>query len=352
MLTTRSGRILNSIVREYITKVMPVPSQFIASDTDLGVSPATVRNEMAHLEHEGYLIRPHTSSGCIPSDKGYRFYVESIENVTLPREEQRLISHTFHQAEREIEVWLSLSATLLARLTQNMAVVSLPKSTDGKLKHLELLSLQESLVLAVIVLHGAKVKQKLITFDRNVSQATLTVISEKLNSAYADLTSREIEAQGLELTDIEKEITGHLVEIMKAEDQQDYADPYLDGWHFMINQPEFAHSDKVSALMELTEQRGLLKVLVPAEIGRGGVHVIIGKENKSAAMQNCSVVICHYGLPGEAVGTVGVVGPTRMPYSRTIPTVYYLSSVLTQLVASLYGRDISLQREEKPTGTD
>jgi heat-inducible transcriptional repressor len=352
MLTPRSGKILNSIVREYITKVMPVPSQFIASDPDLGVSPATVRNEMAQLEQEGYLIRPHTSAGCIPSDKGYRFYVESMDNVTLPYEEQRLISHTFHQAEREIEVWLGLSATLLARLAQNMAVVSLPKSTDCKLKHLELLSLQDSLALAVIVLHGAKVKQKLITFDQSVPQSTLTVIAEKLNSAYADLTGHQISAKKIDLTDLEKEITGHLVEIMQAEDRQDYSDPYLDGWHFMINQPEFAHSDKVSALMELTEQRGLLKVLIPAEISREGVHVIIGKENKAPAIQNCSVVICRYGLPGEATGTISVVGPTRMPYTRTIPTVYYLSSVLSQLVASLYGKDINTPREEKPTGTD
>jgi heat-inducible transcriptional repressor len=139
------------------------------------------------------------------------------------------------------------------------------------------------------------------------------------------------------------------VEIMQAEDRQDYGDPYLDGWHFIINQPEFAHSDQVMALMELTEQRGLLKVLVPSEISREGVHVIIGKENKSAAMQNCSVVICRYGLPGEATGTVGVVGPTRMPYSHTIPTVYYLSSVLTQLVAGLYSRDSRRQREENQT---
>jgi heat-inducible transcriptional repressor len=347
MLTSRSGKILNSIVREYIIKVTPVPSQFIASDPDLGVSPATVRNEMAQLEQEGYLIRPHTSAGCIPSDKGYRYYVESIDNVTLPYEEQRLISHTFHQAEREIEVWLGLSATLLARLAQNMAVVSLPKPTDCKLKHLELLSLQESLALAVIVLHGAKVKQKLITFDRSVPQSTLTVIAEKLNSAYADLTGRQISTKEIELTDLEKEITGHLVEIMQAEDRQDYGDPYLDGWHFMINQPEFAHSDKVSALMELTEQRSLLKVLIPAEISREGVHVIIGRENKAPAMQHCSVVVCRYGLPGEATGTISVVGPTRMPYTHTIPTVYYLSSVLSQLVASLYGKDIKRNREEK-----
>ena len=346
MLTERSGKILNTIIREYIIKAAPVPSQVIANDAGLDVSPATIRNEMAQLEQDGYLIRPHTSAGCIPSDKGYRHYVESIYNLTLPREEQRLISHTFHQAEREIEAWLSLSATLLARLAQNVAVVSLPKSTGSKLKHLELLSLQESMALAVIVLHGAKVRQKLIAFDENVNQGTLAVISEKLNAAYADLTGREISSQEIELSELEKEITVHLVEIMQAEDQQDYGDPYLDGWHFMFNQPEFSQSDQVSALMELTEQRSLLKVLLPSHLNREGVHVIIGKENRDKAIQNCSVVLCQYGLPEEATGTIGVVGPTRMQYSRTIPTVYYLSSVLSQLVASLYGREITHQEKD------
>jgi heat-inducible transcriptional repressor len=305
---------------------------------------------MARLEQEGYLIRPHTSAGCIPSDKGYRHYVESIDNITLPREEQRLISHTFHQAEREIEVWLSLSATLLARLVQNMAIVSLPRSPGCKLKHLELLSLQESVALAVIVLHGAKVKQKLISFNQAVSQATLKAISEKFNAAYANLTGRRIAAKDIELSELEEEIRGHLIDIMQGEDRQGYGVPYLDGWHFMINQPEFARSDRVRALMELSEQHSLLQMLLPARFSRPGVHVIIGKENKAEAIQNCSVVICQYGIPEEATGTIGVVGPTRMPYSRTIPTVYYLSSVLSQLVAGLYGRDIKPPEEEKQTG--
>src|SRR3989304_9393247 len=116
MLTPRSSRILNYIVRQYIERAAAVPSQDIADKAELGVSPATIRNEMAFLEREGYLIRPHTSAGCIPSDKGYRHYVELIENVTLPREEQRLISHTFHQVEREVEAWASLTATLLPQL--------------------------------------------------------------------------------------------------------------------------------------------------------------------------------------------------------------------------------------------
>lgn len=340
MISERSGKILNSIVGHYITRAVPVPSQVIAEDADLRVSPATIRNEMAYLEQEGYLIRPHTSAGCIPSDKGYRYYVESIQNIKLPREEQRYISHTFHQAEKEVEAWLSLTATLLAQLVKNMAVVSLPRSTDCKLKHFELLALQESMALAVVVLHGAKVKQKLITFDQEVSQATLTTISNKLNAACFGLTGQQISSKEMELSPLERDITNHLIEIMQTEDKQEYEEPYLDGWHFMLNQPEFAHSDQMSALMELVEHRSLLKIIVPSELSQSGVHVIIGKENKAKAIQNCSVVICQYGLPNEATGTIGVVGPTRMPYSRTIPTVYYLSSVLSELVAGLYGKVI------------
>ena len=340
MLSARTGKILNSIVGQYITRAVPVPSQVIASNPELGVSPATIRNEMAYLEQEGYLVRPYTSAGCIPSDRGYRYYVESLENVKLLPAEQRLISHTFHQVEKEVEAWLSLTATLLARLVQNVAIVSMLKSADCKLKHMELVALQDPLVLAVVVLHGARVKQKLITLDQAVFQPSLTAISNKLNTAYSGLTSRQISAKDMELSPLEKQATDHLIEIMQAEDRQEYEEPYLDGWHFMLNQPEFAHSDRMRTLMELVEHHSLLKVIVPARLSQHTVHVIIGKENKDKAIQNCSVVISQYGLPDEATGTISVVGPTRMPYSHTIPTVYYLSSVLSELVAGLYGREI------------
>ena len=235
MLTTRCGKILNYIVREYISRAVAVPSQVIADEANLGVSSATIRNEMSHLESEGYLVRPHTSAGCIPSDKGYRYYVESIEDTQLPWEEQRLISHTFHQVEREVEAWASLTATLLARLAQNVAVVSLPKSTDCKLKHLELIAVQDNRTLAVVVLDGARVKQKLISFDEVTEQPELSVISDKLNRAFAGLASHEISTREMELSPLEKRATDHLVEIMQAEDSIEYQEPYLEGWHFMFN---------------------------------------------------------------------------------------------------------------------
>ncbi len=340
MLSTRAGIILNSIVGHYIAQAMPVPSQYIASKTGLNVSPATIRNEMARLEQEGYITRPHTSAGGVPTDKGYRHYVDALENLQLSPAKQRLIGHVFHQVEEEIDKWLSLSATLLAQLSQNMAVVSKPKSSDCKLKHMEIINLQESLALLILVLFGAKVKQRLLTFDQIIPQTELTSISNKLNEAYSGLTCQQISAKKMELSSLEKQIADYLLETLKEEDEQQYEEPYLDGLHFILRQPELAHGDRPLTLMELVENRGLLKSIVPEGISRKVVHVVIGRENKAEVVQNFSVVISQYGIPGKACGTVGVIGPTRMTYPETIPTVGYLSSVLSTLVAGLYEKEV------------
>jgi heat-inducible transcriptional repressor len=337
MLSPRAGIILKSIAGQYIVKGMPVSSQSITTDYELGVSPATIRNEMAHLEQEGYIIRPHPSAGSIPSDKGYRYYVETLTDIELPLTEQRLISHLFHQVEKELEEWLRLAAALTARFVQNVAVVTMPKPVNCRFKHIELVALQDSLALVVLVLRGARVKQQLITFDQIITQPELTTTANKLNAAYSGLSRPQILAKATELSNNEQPVTDCLLKIMRAEDEQEYEEPYLDGLHFMINQPEFALSHRVLALMELIEQRNLLKAIIPPEPASRGVQIIIGKENKAEVIRDYSVVIRQYGLPDEAVGTICIVGPTRMPYARAISTVGYLSSVLSELVAELYG---------------
>jgi heat-inducible transcriptional repressor len=338
VLSPRSETILKSIVGQYITRAVPVPSQSIINDYELAVSPATIRNEMAHLEQEGYIIRPHPSAGSIPSDKGYRFYVETLSDIELPLAEQFLISHLFHQVEREMEEWLSLAATLTAQLVQNVAIVAMPKTARCQFKHLELVALRESLALVVLVLQGARLKQQLITFEKAVTQSELTKIANKLNKAYTGLNRAKISAKKLKLSPAEKQVTECLLNIMQAEDEHKFEPSRLDGLHFTLNQPEFRQSQRGLALMELVEGHTLLQSVAPHGLG-GGVQVIIGKENKAEAIQDCSVVISRYGLPEEAVGIMGVVGPTRMPYARTISTVGYLSSVLNRLVAELYGRN-------------
>ncbi|MBA7657345.1 Heat-inducible transcription repressor HrcA [subsurface metagenome] len=338
MLSPRSETILKSIVGQYIARAVPVPSQSIINDYELAVSPATIRNEMAHLEQEGYITRPHPSAGSMPSDKGYRFYVETLSDIELPLAEQFLISHLFHQVEKDLEEWLSLAATLTAQLVQNVAIVAMPKTANCQFKHLELVALKDSLALVVLVLRGARLKQQLITFDQAVSQSELTRIANKLNKAYSSLSRTKISAKKIKLSSAEKQLTDCLLKIMQAEDEHEFEQSRLDGLHFTLNQPEFRQGKGVLALMELVDCGNLLKSVAPEGLGGEGVQVIIGKENKAEAIQDCSVVISQYGLPEEAVGIMSVVGPTRMPYARTISTVGYLSSVLNRLVTELYGR--------------
>ncbi len=337
MLSARTETILKSIVEQYIVGQVPVPSQSVLAHCDLGVSPATVRNEMAHLEEAGYITRPHLSAGGVPSDMGYRYYVESLIDLELPLVEQRLITHLFHQVETEIEEWLRLGASVIARIAQNVAVVTEPKPTGCRFKHLELVGLQESLALVVLVLRGAKVRQQLITFDQVTSQPGLTAIAGRLNDAYGDLTSSQIQAKTISLSPVEQQITDCVLNMMQAENERQYDEPYLDGLHFIVNQPEFAHAHRLQGLMQAVEHRNLLRVIIPPQLDIEKVMVVIGKENEAEVIHDCSVVICQYGLRDEAIGAIGVVGPTRMPYSRVIPAVSYLSLVLSQLVAGLYG---------------
>ena len=339
MLPSRTETILKSIVGQYIAKATPVPSQSIINDYELKVSPATIRNDMAHLEQEGYITRCHPSAGSIPSDKGYRYYVESLSDIELPLAEQRLIRHLFHQIEKELEEWLRLAAKLIAQLVQNMAIVTMPKPANCQFKHLELIALQDSLALIVLVLRGAKVKQQLVTFDQVMSQPKLTVIANKLNAAYSDLTSSQILAKGVRFSSTEQQLTDCLLKIMQVEDEQEYEEPYLDGLHFMLNQPEFVHSQRMLPLMELVDHRNLLRIIAPQGLTSHRVQIVIGKENKAEVIQDYSVVISRYGLPREAVGTIGVIGPTRMPYARALSTVSYLSSVMSGLVSELYGKE-------------
>jgi len=337
VLSPRSETILKSIVGQYIARAVPVPSQRIINDYELAVSPATIRNEMAHLEKGGYITRPHPSAGSIPSDKGYRYYVETLSAIELPLAEQLLISHLFHQVERELEEWLSLAAALTAQLVQNVAIVTIPKPANSQFRHLELVAIKDSLALVVLVLHGARLRQQLITFDQIISQPELTTMANKLNIAYSGLARAKISANKVKLSPTEQQVTDCLLKIMQDEDEQEYEHSSLDGLHFTLNQPEFRRGQRGQALMELVDDRSLLRSIAPGERGSQGVQVIIGKENRAETIQDCSVVISQYGLPEEAVGIVGVVGPTRMPYARTISAVDYLSSVLSQLVAELYG---------------
>jgi heat-inducible transcriptional repressor len=337
ILSSRQQRILETIVGQYIARARPVPSQSIIIDQGLGVSSATIRNEMAVLEEEGYILRPHTSAGSVPTDKGYRNYVEAIGEIELPHAEREQVSQLFARMEGELDEWLNLAASLLAGMVRNTAVVSVPKSTSCQFKHLELVSVQESVVLLVLVLDGARVKQQLVTFEQVVSQAELTALAAKLSMLCSGLTGQEINSRTETMTSNERKITELVVKAMEAEDERENGEPFLDGLHFLFSQPEFVSNQQLAlSLMELIEDGSLLRNIVPPGFTGRKVQVIIGRENRAEPIHEYSVVLGQYGPPGLAAGTIGVIGPTRMPYGRAIATVGFLGSVLSRLVSGLY----------------
>ncbi|MDP2916897.1 MAG: heat-inducible transcriptional repressor HrcA [Dehalococcoidia bacterium] len=337
MLSPRAEIILRSIIERYIERGVPVSSHSLVQAGALRVCSATVRNDIAALEREGFIIHPHTSAGSMPTDKGYRYYVTSLRELTLPVSEQRLISHLFHQVEGKLEEWLSLAAAVTSQLSRNVALVSIPKPADCQFRHLELLILQDRLVLLVLVLRGARVKQQLITLSAPAPQDELTTIADRLNAQYHGLTSRQIQKEENELSPAERQLTDCVAEMMQAEDVQEHSQCYLEGLHFMVSQPEFSRSGRQTHLLELLRNKSMLLTVLPHGVNVREVQVAIGNENEAEAIRDCGVVVSRYGLPNEAVGVIGVIGPTRMPYAHIMSAVSYLSSVLTVLVGELYG---------------
>jgi len=302
------------------------------------VSPATIRNEMIELEEEGYLIQPHTSAGRIPADKGYRHYIESLMgDIQLSLAEQRLIRHQFHQVQSEIEEWTRLAAAVLSRMVSSVAFVTMPKPAESRIKHLDLVSLHEFLALLVLVLRETKLKQQVLTLEEAVSQDELSGIAQRLNVAFGGLTSAQISSKGMPLSSLENQVLKAAMQIMQAEEEEAYEEPCVDGLRHMIGQPEFTSHSKMAQIVEFFEQRSLLKSMLPNVLIGEGVQVVIGKENKQNAIHDCSMVMTRYGIPGEVGGALGVMGPTRMHYSRAIPTVGFLSALMSEMVTELYG---------------
>ena len=335
-LTARREAVLKIIVSEYIDTAVPVASETIFRNYKLGVSPATIRNDMAYLEEEGYIARPHTSAGSVPLDKGYRHYVESLTKKSeLDVKEQYRISKLFHEVEKEFEKWLKLAAAIAASLAKNAALVTLPKPRECRFKHLELVALQGFMALMVLVLGEAILKRQLLSFEEPVTQERLAIMSNKLNAVFSGLTSSEILAKKSELTSEEIRVTEAVIDMMSAEDELEYEQPYLEGLRLMLGQPDFAEKDRMLSIMELMETKNWLSSAFGQRSGDFGVQVVIGEENPNATLRDLSLVFSRYGIPDQIGGTIGIIGPTRMNYHRAISTVAYISGILSDLVSGV-----------------
>ena len=330
----RRDSVLKIIVSEYIATANPVASEAILRHHSLGVSPATIRNDMASLEEDGYISRPYTSSGGVPLDKGYRFYVESIsQSQELAGEEQKRIRQVLDSAVDEYDRLLRLAASTVAKLVGNAAIVTFPRSPECKFKHLEAIAVHPYMAMLILILRNAVLRRQTISFDSPVPSDQLEEAATRLNREYAGLTKKQITEKKMELSNFENKISTAIYDLMSSEDATGYESSYLEGLRLMLGQPEFIQRERMLGVLELIEAREWVKRVVDWQVSGSGVNVIIGEENRDLALRDLSLVMSNYGVSDQARGALGIIGPKRMDYPRTIAAVNYVSGLLSELVA-------------------
>jgi heat-inducible transcriptional repressor len=342
-LDLRTQAILRAVIEEYVTTATPVGSQALVERYSLGVSSATVRSILAELETSGLLTHPHTSAGRIPTDSGYRFYVESIvEAVPLPAVEQLMIRHQFGQVEFASEHWFRLAASTIASLTHVAGLATPAKPASARVRRVDLVSINERMASLVVVLREGSIKQSLVTLAAPADQSTLTMVAAVLNDIVHDATAYQAEAAIAHLDpalphgDVVARVGERLARLLADYDLAAVEEVFSDGLLNVMGAPEFAHSDKLRRVFSALENRAYLGELVGSVAASGVVTVFIGQENEPPDMREVALVLAPYGRRDRAVGVVGVLGPTRLAYSEAIGTVRFVSGLMNELVDHLY----------------
>jgi len=344
-LDLRSQAILRAVIEEYVTTAQPVGSQALVERYGLGVSSATVRSILAELEAAGLLTHPHTSAGRMPTDAGYRFYVESIvDTVPLPAVEQLMIRHQFGQVEFASEHWFRLAATTLAGLTRSAGLATPAKPRSAHIRRVDLVAVNERMASLILVLREGGIKQAVVSLDEAepVDQPMLNRVAGLLNEQLTDATGSRAATILARLPEDEpiqrvaRRVGERIVRILNEYDAASVEEVFSDGLLNVMEAPEFAQSDKLRQVFTALENRAYLGELVGSVAGSGTIHILIGAENPRAEMHDVSLVLAPYGRPGQAIGVVGVLGPTRMSYSQAIGTVRFVSGLMNELVDHLY----------------
>ncbi|HSL47383.1 MAG TPA: heat-inducible transcriptional repressor HrcA [Anaerolineales bacterium] len=340
-LTERQKTLLLLIIRDYIESAQPVGSKRLVEHYRINLSSATIRNEMAALTEMGYLRQPHTSAGRVPTEEGYRYFVSQMMNqAELPEAVQATISHQFYQSRPDIEQWMTLAASILAHQSQGVSVVTAPHIDKAKYKHVELISTQGRQVLMVLVLVGGEVSQQILTLAEPVTQERLSQTAARLNRVLAGLTVDAIAALPSRPDALDQDILTLILQDMRRVADRVSGEIYTDGLTNVLAEPEFAESDEARRALKLFGERSTLQDLIARTTTNsnvGGLQVLIGGEGGWEELRQCSMVIARYGVPGLATGTLGVLGPMRMSYARTIPTVRYVAGLLSDLVNDTIG---------------
>ncbi|MEW9123009.1 MAG: heat-inducible transcriptional repressor HrcA [Thermotaleaceae bacterium] len=335
-LADRKLKILQAIIRDFITTAEPVGSRTIAKKYDLGISSATIRNEMADLEELGYLQQPHTSAGRIPSDKAYRLYVDQMMIANkIAQIEKNIIQNSLLEKIGELEQIISHTAKILSQFTKLTAMVLSPQYRHSRLKHIQLIPMEGRRVLIVVVLESGVVKNAILRLNEVLSEENLEKVSKMMNHRLQGLTVADISAGVIHGMKNEMQMFNSIIEtimpmVMTTLEEIEEVHLYLDGLINIFNLPEYHDINKARDFMSMLDQKELIKELLLNT--KDGVNITIGKENKHENLQECSLITATYKLHGKTVGKIGVIGPTRMDYDNIISVVDFMTGNLTKLL--------------------
>ena len=337
MLNERKKKILQIIIEDYISSAEPVGSRTIARKYDLGLSPATIRNEMSDLELVGYLEQPHTSAGRIPSAQAYRFYVDAlIEPGTLTDNDMALIDGWYNERRRNIDDIFQSTAKILSRMTQNVSMVLTNQQTIANFCYLKFLPLDSQHAILCIVADDGSIDTNVVDIPLGMSSEEMDYLAGKMSKLLEDRNLSDISVEILQNvhTDVveDKLIFSSLLQaVRKMTGRRQEQKVFLGGTKQLLNQPEFRDVERVRNLLGILEEEKVLKDLLQGGED-SGLKVTIGSENKFTGIQDCSMVQATYRLNGQIVGTMAVLGPTRMEYGKVISVMDYLHKYLKTIL--------------------
>lgn len=342
MLTERQRHILSAIVDDYIRSAEPVGSRSISKRGSVGFSPATIRNEMSDLEEMGYLEQPHTSAGRIPSHKGYRYYVDHLMHYNqLPSQDVDMLKQFFAEKMQEMERTIQHVAQILSQLTNYTSIVMGPEMLGTTMKHLQIVPINERTAVAIIVTNTGQVENKTVTIPEGIPMSEIEKFVNLLNARLKNVPLLHFKSKLY--TEIASELSSYvsgyeelLLMLDHVMDRGDEERIFLGGTTNMLTQPEFKDVDKVKSILDLLAEGPKLVQLFAGTGETDGVQVRIGSENKLEAVNDCSLITASYSMDGQLLGTIGILGPTRMDYAKVIKLLDHLTKDLNQLMGRWY----------------
>lgn len=326
-LDLRKREILKAVVSDYTATGVPVGSHALAAHL-AAWSSATIRNELSTLVDVGYLLQPHTSAGRVPSDLGYRYYVDFLmEEKELPAAERRQLEPAFRDLPSEMESVLEMAAMVLAQATDALSIVTGPRSLTARLKHIDLVALTPQSVLVLAVLEGNLIRQNVVTVTETAEQQELSKLAQIFNQTWNGLTTDEITAlpspPGVHA--LRDEISARVLDILHGIEASQGTIVVHDGMRNLLRQPEFEDVAQLELVLEIIdEERVLGEMLTSLDVDKG-LNIVIGRESGVDQLSQCSLVLTTYAAGGGRIGTLGILGPTRMRYDQVAPRVRFVA---------------------------